>query len=57
MNSPADPARRSPGKPAEESPVIDSRALFGGSREIIIEHRGERYVLRVTRQGKLLLNK
>lgn len=32
-------------------------ALFQGAREIEIEHHGEVYRLRITRQGKLILNK
>ena len=31
--------------------------LFSGAREIEIEHNGEIYRLRITRQGKLILNK
>ena len=39
------------------SRVVDSRALFGGEHEIGIVHAGETYRLRITRQGKLILNK
>ncbi|MHB1093975.1 hemin uptake protein HemP [Thiobacillus sp.] len=31
--------------------------LFQGSRALVIEHDGERYVLRITRHGKLILTK
>ena len=31
--------------------------LFGDASEIQIEHRGERYSLRITRNGKLILTK
>ncbi|MBB5702723.1 hemin uptake protein HemP [Ochrobactrum daejeonense] len=34
-----------------------SRELFDGSREVGIEHGGSLYRLRITRQGKLILNK
>ena len=34
---------------------IHSQALFQGSRELIIVHTGKEYVLRITRQGKLIL--
>lgn len=34
-----------------------SETLFGGASEIRIEHRGERYSLRITRNGKLILTK
>ena len=32
-----------------------SRALLGTSRELIIEHEGREYRLRLTHQGKLIL--
>lgn len=37
--------------------VVDSQLLFLGQREIWIEHEGERYRLRITRRGKLILQK
>ena len=37
--------------------VVSARELFAGEREICIEHEGERYVLRITRRGKLILQK
>jgi hemin uptake protein HemP len=39
------------------SRIVDSRALFAGEHEIGIVHAGETYRLRITRQGKLILNK
>ena len=45
---------------AHERPVtrtISSERLFGSDREIGIEHRGAMYRLKITRQGKLILNK
>jgi hemin uptake protein HemP len=39
------------------SRLVDSRALFAGEHEIGIVHAGETYRLRITRQGKLILNK
>lgn len=39
------------------STVYASEALFRGNREIAIRHQGEFYRLRITRQGKLILNK
>jgi hemin uptake protein HemP len=51
-------------KPDEKIPdkkdtlkTISAPALFGGSREVCIEHQGERYLLRITRRGKLILQK
>lgn len=43
--------------PDEASPVVQAKSLFGDSREIVIEHDGERYRLRITRRGKLILQK
>ena len=39
------------------SRTVTSEALFGGQREIGIDHRGALYRLKITRQGKLILNK
>lgn len=36
---------------------IRSDDLFGGSREVLIEHAGELYSLRQTSKGKLILTK
>ncbi len=36
---------------------IDSRSLFGASRQITIEHGADAYTLRVTAQNKLILTK
>lgn len=38
-------------------PRTTSQALFGGADLLLIEHDGETYTLRRTRQGKLILNK
>jgi hemin uptake protein HemP len=44
--------------PAGNGPrVVSSADLLDGSREIIIRHVGEDYRLRLTRAGKLILNK
>lgn len=37
--------------------TIASSAIFGTDLQIGIEHRGEIYRLRITRQGKLILTK
>lgn len=37
--------------------VIASTDLFAGATEILISHAGMHYRLRITRQGKLILNK
>jgi hypothetical protein len=37
--------------------VYDTHDLFAGSHEVAIDHNGARYRLKITRQGKLILNK
>jgi hemin uptake protein HemP len=37
--------------------VVASSALFSGEHEIGISHAGSLYRLKITRQGKLILNK
>lgn len=37
--------------------TLSSSSLFAGAREIGIEHHGALYRLKITRQGKLILNK
>jgi hemin uptake protein HemP len=36
---------------------LSSRDLFDGDQEILIDHAGQEYRLRITRQGKLILTK
>lgn len=36
---------------------VDSQQLFEGQRELIIQHQGEEYRLRITRHDKLILTK
>jgi hemin uptake protein HemP len=36
---------------------IDSARLLGGGRELVIEHSGQEYRLRLTRNDKLILTK
>jgi len=38
-------------------PRLNSKLLFGTQNEIVIEHQGEEYRLRITRNGKLILTK
>lgn len=42
---------------SENLKTYGSRELFEGSREVGIEHAGSLYRLKITRQGKLILNK
>ncbi len=37
--------------------AVTSEDLFQGQREVLIVHAGETYRLRLTRNGKLILNK
>jgi hemin uptake protein HemP len=46
VNAPAVPLRR-----------LTTEALLAGACEVILEHRGEHYRLRVTSNGKLILTK
>jgi len=41
----------------DEVSVIDSRMLLGRDGRILIRHNGQRYELRETRFGKLILTK
>lgn len=42
---------------AAKASTIDSQILFGVSKLIYIDHAGQRYTLRVTRENKLILTK
>lgn len=44
-------------KPAGPPRTISSKELLGTAREVYIEHAGEVYRLRLTRNGKLILHK
>jgi hemin uptake protein HemP len=56
-----DKPARVPGQPAPARPgterVVSTRELLGGAHRIWIEHAAERYLLQVTRSGKLILTK
>ena len=41
----------------DDTPVLESQALFRGGSEVIIRHQGADYRMKITRQGKLILNK
>ena len=49
------PASRVASGPAQRQ--FDSQTLFAGAQEIRIEHYGQEYRLRQTRNGKLILTK
>ena len=37
--------------------IVDSSVLFGGDTEVLIRHEGELYRIRITRRGRLILQK
>ena len=37
--------------------IVRTKELFGSRREIVIEHRGQEYRLRITKTDKLILTK
>lgn len=54
---PTSPERSSPPEKTENRPRIDSEKILGGATTIEIEHAGQCYLLRVTRENKLILTK
>ena len=44
-------------RPEESPTVVRAESLFGEKREVLIELDGVRYRLRITRRGKLILQK
>ena len=55
-HSPEPQAQPAHERPPETKPINFS-TLANGQRELTIEHEGQFYKLRVTKNGKLLLNK
>jgi hemin uptake protein HemP len=50
------PRATEPSAPARPGPRrVRSEELLGGSLELLIEHQGREYRLRVTQNGKLIL--
>lgn len=41
----------------DDNKPITSDRLFAGSNVLLIQHKGEQYQLRLTRNGKLILTK
>jgi hemin uptake protein HemP len=50
-----------PAQPTDLRPpperVVSTKELLGGAHRVWIEHAAERYLLQVTRSGKLILTK
>lgn len=42
---------------ASQTRRLRSQDLFAGAKELVIEHAGDEYRLRLTAQGKLILTK
>ncbi len=60
MNQPSRAARTNEleaRRPDSPTSTVESVALMGGQRELIIQHGAERYRLRVTASNKLILTK
>ncbi len=55
--SDAEPRPADPPEPPAACPVIPAETLFQDGREVWIDHQGERYKLRITRRGRLILQK
>lgn len=48
---------RIPSEPETRPRELPSTVLFRGAKVLEINHAGERYLLRITRQNKLILTK
>jgi hemin uptake protein HemP len=53
----SDPTRAGPKDEERETPRVLVQTLLRGRREVILEHNGQEYRLRVTASGKLILTK
>lgn len=56
MHNPAPPPDSKGDRPTPAKEV-EVASLIGAGREVVLLHRGERYRLRVTANGKLILTK
>jgi len=56
---PRDPNRDAPPHAAthQQERRLSSLELFQGASRVAIDHQGSRYLLQITRQGKLILTK
>lgn len=57
MNEPQKPAPVSRAQPEPVLKKITFQQLAEGAPEVLVEHDGQVYRLRLTRNGKLILNK
>lgn len=56
-SQPLPPAQSQPGQRPDNRPRIPSHNLLQGATSVEIEHAGQCYLLRVTRENKLILTK
>jgi hemin uptake protein HemP len=56
IDGPPPPVKPVPANPGPER-VVSTRDLLAGAHRVWIEHAAERYLLQVTRSGKLILTK
>lgn len=54
---PKSPPPPPPAANPEPRPRVDSRDILAGNSAVEIDHAGQRYLLRVTRENKLILTK
>lgn len=54
---PQSPEPAAPPEKTESRPRIASEKILGGATTVEIDHAGQRYLLRVTRENKLILTK
>ena len=57
MQKPTEGGPDSKERKVKQIPVLKTKDLFLQSREVLIHHKEEIYHLRLTRSGKLILNK
>ena len=51
------PAPRTEARRIDRERTVTTQELLGGAHRIWIEHASERYLLQITRSGKLILTK
>jgi hemin uptake protein HemP len=56
-NEAPSPSTATPGRRPSSDRVVTTQELLNGAHRIWIEHAAERYLLQVTRSGKLILTK
>jgi hemin uptake protein HemP len=57
MAQSSSPSTEQPLTPQPEKKCVTTTDLMQGAKEIIVLHRGEQYLLRITKSGKLILTK